>query len=54
LNLAGQKIAIVVNGRWLAGEHRVDWNAAGVRSGVYLVRLQAGGQTLTKRTLLVK
>jgi len=54
LNLAGQKIATVVNGRWPEGEHRVDWNAAGVPSGVYLVRLKAAGQTLTKRTLLVK
>jgi len=37
-----------------AGFHRVDWNAAGVAGGSYIIRLQSGGESAEKRVTLVK
>lgn len=54
LNLAGQRVVILANGRWPAGEHRVQWRGAGFPSGAYLLRMQVNGQTLTRRMLMVK
>jgi hypothetical protein len=37
-----------------AGRHQVTFDASGLASGVYLVRLEAGGQVFTRRMTLVK
>jgi hypothetical protein len=41
-NLLGQKVATLVDEQKRAGYHRVEWDASGFASGVYLYRLQAG------------
>ncbi|HEX9006256.1 MAG TPA: T9SS type A sorting domain-containing protein, partial [Bacteroidota bacterium] len=53
-NALGQQVAELVNGEADAGTHDVRFDAAGLASGVYFYRLQAGGQTDTKRLVLAR
>jgi hypothetical protein len=53
-NLAGQRIAILLDEVTDRGLHRTNWNADGCASGIYFYRLTTGGKTLTKRMLLLK
>lgn len=53
-NLAGQEVARLFSGNATAGTHRVTWNGAGVASGMYFSRLQAGENVLTRKMLLMK
>ena len=53
LDTAGRRVASLAGGRHAAGVHRLSWTGAtaGGRAapGMYLLRLEAGGRTLTKR-----
>ena len=56
-NIAGRKVAELLNRSLPAGSHTVRWDgrdASGraVASGVYLYRLQAGGESATKEMVL--
>jgi hypothetical protein len=42
-NLLGQQVALLLNGNMSAGNHTVDFNAAGLPSGVYLYKLDLAG-----------
>jgi hypothetical protein len=55
-NILGQTISVLINERQDAGEHTVTWNAQSksVPSGVYFVRLSAGGVNLNRKIMLVK
>jgi hypothetical protein len=53
-NSLGQQIASLVNGQFAAGEYRVDFNAAGLPSGMYFYRLEAGAFSAVKRMTLLK
>ena len=53
-NVRGQKVATLQNGQQSAGEHELTWNASDQPSGVYLLRLQAAGQSKTSKVLLLK
>jgi hypothetical protein len=58
-NVAGRRVAELVSGTLPAGTHTVRWDGrddAGrsVASGVYLYRLEAGGERLTKEMILMK
>jgi hypothetical protein len=53
-NTLGQSVATLVNGEVDAGYHEVTFDAAGLASGVYFYRMQAGSFTDTKRLLLVR
>jgi hypothetical protein len=53
-NLAGERVASLVDGRLPAGAHEVSFDAAALPSGLYFSRLAAGGQLQTARMLLVK
>jgi hypothetical protein len=41
-NLLGQKISTLVSEKQSAGIHKINWDASGLVSGVYLYRLEAG------------
>ena len=53
-NVLGQEVATLVNGEVEAGRHQVLWNAAGVPSGVYVCRMNAGHFVETKKMILVR
>jgi predicted GH43/DUF377 family glycosyl hydrolase len=53
-NLAGQEIATLVDGKQNAGEHHVQWQAAGVPSGVYFYQLRAGEKVETRKMILAR
>ncbi len=53
-DLLGRTVATLVNGAVNAGTYTVDWNAAGVSSGVYLYRFQSGSYSNTKKLILQK
>jgi len=53
-NLLGEEIETLVSGNRSAGQFRVQWKAAGVASGIYLCRMQAGSYLETRKLILMK
>lgn len=53
-DLRGRRVAVLAQAALEAGPHDVTWDAAGLPSGPYLVRLAAGAQTEAARLSLVK
>jgi hypothetical protein len=58
-DVAGRRVASLVDRRLEAGTHSVDWDgrdASGARvaSGVYLIRLKAGSQTVSREMVRVQ
>ncbi len=53
-NMAGQKIATLINGPQTAGTHKIKWNAASFPSGLYLYRLKTNGSIRIKKLLFIK
>ncbi|MBK9096801.1 MAG: T9SS type A sorting domain-containing protein [bacterium] len=58
-NLVGEKVAEVVNEDFTAGNHRIDYNASQLTSGVYLYKLEAvdvtgNNYTSVKKMTLLK
>lgn len=59
VNVAGEEVARLVDGRVEAGEHQVEWNGTDARgrtvaSGVYFYALTADGFAQTRKMTLVK
>ncbi len=53
-NVRGQRVVTLLSTKQTAGEHELTWNAQDQASGVYLLRLEAAGQTRTSKLLLLK
>jgi len=58
-NVLGQSVVTLVDGELPAGTHEVQWRGTdqqgrAVASGVYLYRLQAGTETMTRKMMLLK
>jgi serine protease len=53
-DVLGRKVSTLVDARQAAGAYKVNFNAAGLSSGTYFYRLQAGSFVETKKMLLVK
>ena len=51
-DISGKEISVLVNTVQSAGEHTVEFNGAGLSSGVYLYRLQTNHGVLTCKMLL--
>ncbi len=58
-NIMGQKVRELVNGRKMAGVHRVVWDGnddagASLASGVYLMRLRVGAEERIRKVMMMK
>lgn len=53
-NLLGQKVASIYEGRVVAGSHSVNWDAIGIPSGVYLLRVETGTAARTTRAVIAR
>jgi hypothetical protein len=53
-NLLGKEVARLVDQVQEPGWHSVIWDASGMNSGLYLVRMQAGKQVFTRKMMLLK
>lgn len=53
-DITGQEIATLLNKEMSPGIYEVTWNASGMQSGVYIVRLQAGSLSETKKLILLR
>jgi hypothetical protein len=53
-DLLGKEVASLVNEEKHPGSYSVIFNASNLASGIYFYRLQAGGQSLSKKLLLIK
>jgi hypothetical protein len=53
-DLTGREAAVLVDGRLDPGEHNARFDATGLAGGVYLYRLQAGGNTLVRKMVLLR
>jgi len=53
-NIAGQKVATLLNGYRNAGRHTLTWNAAGNSAGVYFCTISAGAHSRTIKMTLAK
>ena len=54
VNTLGQEVATLVDEEVPAGTHKTTWDASGLPSGVYFVRMNADAFTATKRMVLLK
>ncbi len=58
-DVAGREVAVLQDGVRAAGAHEVRWDSAGrdglsLGAGVYFVRLDAGGETRTSKTMIMR
>ncbi|NWJ44232.1 T9SS type A sorting domain-containing protein [Marine Group I thaumarchaeote] len=53
-DITGSMVKTVYEGFEGAGKHQINWNSENLPSGVYFVSLQAGGNSLTKKVVLLK
>ncbi len=53
-NIAGQEVARLVDGMQEAGAHTINFDAAGMPSGMYFYRLTSGDFSKTAKMVLLK
>lgn len=53
-DITGRRVAVLVDDVQPAGQHAVQFDARRLASGVYIYRLTAGGQQITRRMTLIK
>jgi len=53
-DMLGRHVATITEGKRLAGAHRVIWDASGLTSGVYFIRLSTHRSTQVRKALLMR
>jgi PKD repeat protein len=53
-NVKGERVANLANGTYGSGFHTVEWNAAGMSSGIYFYRLVTPIEILTRKMILLR
>ncbi|MCH8487538.1 MAG: T9SS type A sorting domain-containing protein [Candidatus Cyclonatronum sp.] len=53
-DILGRRVATLINDTLSAGLHTVNFDASMLSSGIYIIRLQAGNEILTKQITLLK
>ena len=54
IDVRGREVAVLVEGHVEAGRHEMGFDASALAAGVYVVRLEAAGQTLNRRAVVVR
>lgn len=54
MDITGKQVAVLANGNVDAGRHEVEINTDTFANGVYVYRLTAGGESVTKSMVIVK
>ncbi|KPQ00927.1 MAG: extracellular protein [Bacteroidetes bacterium HLUCCA01] len=54
VDMLGREVAVLVDGAMRAGSHSVNFDGSALSSGIYLYRLQAGAQVITRSMTLIK
>jgi hypothetical protein len=53
-DVLGREVALLLNGYMPFGEHHVTFDASGLPSGIYLYRLDSGGESVVGKMMLMK
>ena len=53
-DVTGRLAQTVASGKFAAGEHRVNFDAAGLSSGVYFYQLRTGNTKIARKMVLLK
>jgi outer membrane protein assembly factor BamB len=53
-DITGRLMQTLASGNYSAGDHAVDWDAEGLRDGIYFCKLTTPTRTLTRKLVLVK
>jgi photosystem II stability/assembly factor-like uncharacterized protein len=53
-DLLGREVAVLAHEKKPAGTYEVEWNAAGLASGVYIYRLVAGSRVESRKMMVMK
>jgi hypothetical protein len=53
-DISGREVQSLVTGHWSLGKHSVVWEAKGMASGIYFVRLKAGDFSQVQKMVLMK
>jgi len=53
-NTLGQKVAILADDVYSAGNYSMQWNAGNYSSGIYIYTIQSGNQHVTRKMILMK
>jgi hypothetical protein len=53
-NTLGKEVATLINEELSAGQYNMQWNGAGVSSGVYFYKLETDGMTEIRKMMLIK
>jgi hypothetical protein len=53
-DVLGREVATLLDETLSPGQHEVPWNATGVSSGVYVIRVESGNYVATKKAVLLK
>jgi hypothetical protein len=53
-NVAGEEITAVSTGELPAGPHEIEWDAGACASGVYLLRVEAGGEVARRKLIVLR
>ena len=53
-NVLGNEVATLVNEQITAGDHKINFNASNLSSGVYYYTIRTGNFTSTKKLMLLK
>jgi hypothetical protein len=53
-DLLGREVAVLVNAEKMPGTYTATWNADGMAGGIYFYQLRAGGNTYTKKMVLLR
>lgn len=54
INILGEKIATIDERNMIAGKNELHWNTEGISDGIYLIQLQVGGKTFTKKLIVTQ